>query len=827
MSIPAISCNLALPFVEASVFKRWAEISVKHPYAITAIATLMFFLFLGLAVQLDLKSSLTELLPTNAPSVKNLKKIQKTVASYSTLTVAVESPDLKASERFAEALVRRLNKLPPTMVRFIDYNMKNLQDFYRHNKLLYADLKDLRDFRVRLKKRIHEEEEASLIEDLDNNEKPKTDLKIKELERKYKKKSKSVDKYPDGYFVTPDRKLLAIFIRPPSTLDTYAEYKHMVKAVNKVIRQVNPKSFNPSMTVGLTGEVKTGIEERDALASDMKTIGILAFLAILALLVGYYRSLRMIIVIGLPMLLGLVAAFALAFVAIGYLNSATAFLTSIIAGNGINFPIILSARYFEERNLRDDRLEVLLERAMTSTAKATLIAAAAASIAYGSLSIAGFRGFRQFGIIGGTGMLFCWLSAFATGPALIVLLEKIRPFKKKAFKDARHPITNLVSRIINAGPKTIIVLAALLTVGSVAVLVPYMKDPFEYDFHKLRNRKSVESGSAKLSNKVDKIFDLPPSPMVVLADTPKQARQIKDMIIADPGREKVIGDVKTLWDFLPDHQKEKLAILRDIRSLIDKKIDFLPKKDRKELQKNRPADDLRVLTFKDIPVEISKAYTEITGRKGRIVYVYSKPHHSQLNGRYLLKFVGFIRKFKINGKPLIVAGQGPVFADMLSAIVHDGTKVTIVALILLTILLLFSFHRLSLSMLVLSSVFLAVIWLGGVAAAIGMKLNFLNFVVIPITLGIGVDYGVNLLSRYMLEQEPDRIHKTLVSTGGAVFLCSLTTIIGYATLITSMNMALQSFGILADIGELTALVASSIVMLAILVLLNRRKVNKV
>ncbi len=802
------------------MFRKWASISVRHPYIIFGVSTIAFFAFLWLAIHLDLKSSLIELLPTSAKSVKDLKKIQKTVASYSTLTVAIQCPDLKDSERFADALVKELNKLPPTMVRFIDYNMKPLQNFYKHNKLLYADLKDLRDFRVRLKKRIHEEEEASLIENLDNEERPKTDLHIKQLERKYKKKSKTVDKYPDGYFVTPDRKLLAVFIRPPSTLDTYQESKKLVATVDRIVKRLNPKSFNPAMTVGFTGEVKTGIEERDALASDMRTIGILAFLAILALLVGYYRSLRMITVIGLPMLLGLTAAFALAYLAIGYLNSATAFLTSIIAGNGINFPIILSARYFEERNLRNDDFEVMLERAMRSTAKATLIAAAAASIAYGSLSIAGFRGFRQFGIIGGTGMLFCWLSAFATGPALIVLLEKIKPFRKKSFKEARHPVTNFLAGMVESKAWVVVGISVLITVISIALLVPYMRDPFEYDFHNLRNRKTVESGSSMLSSKVDKIFNLPPSPMVVLADTPQQARKIKAMIDADPKHGKIVGDVKTLWDFLPDHQREKLAILKDIRRMIDKKIDFLPKKDRKKILKNRPPDDLHVLTFKDIPMGIAKAYTETDGRQGRIVYVYSHPGDSQLNGRYLLKFVGFIRKFRVNGKPLIVAGQGPVFADMISAIVHDGIKVTSLAVLLLAVLLLLSFRRPGLSMLVLSSVFLAVLWLGGVAAATGMKLNFLNFVVIPITLGIGVDYGVNLLSRYLLEQEPGRVRKAMTSTGGAVFLCSLTTIIGYATLITSMNMALQSFGILADIGEVTALISASIVMMAVLVLWN-------
>ena len=32
----------------------------------------------------------------------------------------------------------------------------------------------------------------------------------------------------------------------------------------------------------------------------------------------------------------------------------------------------------------------------------------------------------------------------------------------------------------------------------------------------------------------------------------------------------------------------------------------------------------------------------------------------------------------------------------------------------------------------------------------GMKLNFLNFVALPISIGVGADYAVNLLERYRL-----------------------------------------------------------------------------
>jgi predicted RND superfamily exporter protein len=52
------------------------------------------------------------------------------------------------------------------------------------------------------------------------------------------------------------------------------------------------------------------------------------------------------------------------------------------------------------------------------------------------------------------------------------------------------------------------------------------------------------------------------------------------------------------------------------------------------------------------------------------------------------------------------------------------------------------------------------------------------------------------------------IREALVETGGAVFLCSVTTIVGYATLIIADNLALVSFGKLAILGELTCVAAA-------------------
>lgn len=108
---------------------------------------------------------------------------------------------------------------------------------------------------------------------------------------------------------------------------------------------------------------------------------------------------------------------------------------------------------------------------------------------------------------------------------------------------------------------------------------------------------------------------------------------------------------------------------------------------------------------------------------------------------------------------------------------------------------------------VLLSLAVGVLWMGGAGALMHMKLNFLNFVALPITFGIGVDYAVNIFARLASEPRERHAH-ALAETGGAVALCSSTTIIGYSSLLIASNGALVSFGKLANLGELGCLLAA-------------------
>src|SRR5581483_7270532 len=124
----------------------------------------------------------------------------------------------------------------------------------------------------------------------------------------------------------------------------------------------------------------------------------------------------------------------------------------------------LLARYREQRTREaQETVEDALAIALATTAKPTLTAALAAAIAYASLALTKFRGFQQFGQVGGMGMVLCWAFTYSYAPALILLRERIRGDKPQR---ARTPRTRIRwAAAVSARPR-----ALLATVGGLTVL---------------------------------------------------------------------------------------------------------------------------------------------------------------------------------------------------------------------------------------------------------------------------------------------------------------------------------------------------------------------
>jgi predicted RND superfamily exporter protein len=134
---------------------------------------------------------------------------------------------------------------------------------------------------------------------------------------------------------------------------------------------------------------------------------------------------------------------------------------------------------------------------------------------------------------------------------------------------------------------------------------------------------------------------------------------------------------------------------------------------------------------------------------------------------------------------------------------------------------------------VLLPLFVGLLWLLAGLGVLGWRLNFLNFAALPISIGVGADYAANLWARLRHELSsserpgdeslPALLSRVVADTGSAVSLCSLTTIIGYSSLLLSKSRALQSFGRLANLGEVTCLLAALVVLPCLAALWLRRR----
>ena len=103
-----------------------------------------------------------------------------------------------------------------------------------------------------------------------------------------------------------------------------------------------------------------------------------------------------------------------------------------------------------------------------------------------------------------------------------------------------------------------------------------------------------------------------------------------------------------------------------------------------------------------------------------------------------------------------------------------------------------------------------------------MKLNFLNFIALPITFGIGCEYPFNIFDRSRL-LGGDVTRGGEARIGGAVALCSYTTTSATARSSSPTTRRSQSFGRLAMSGEIACLFAALFFLPSLLHLMSGKR----
>lgn len=106
----------------------------------------------------------------------------------------------------------------------------------------------------------------------------------------------------------------------------------------------------------------------------------------------------------------------------------------------------------------------------------------------------------------------------------------------------------------------------------------------------------------------------------------------------------------------------------------------------------------------------------------------------------------------------------------------------------------------------------------GILGILGIDLNPANLIVLPLILGIGVDDGVHVIHDYHHASGP---YETSPSTINAITLTSLTSMVGFGSMMVAAHQGLVSLGVVLVVGVGSCLFVSLVTLPAILTLINR------
>ena len=190
------------------------------------------------------------------------------------LLVGVRSPDLAASERYAEALTTRLRSLPRSVVDIAAYHMRDIFGFVDSNRWLYASEADLLEVRDRLRREILRRKNPLALDLSDDEEDDQA------LERRLKKAVPLEGRFPGGLFRNPDSKTVWVTALPPGGILVENAGEALLAATRRFIQETPPAGFHPQMEVQVAGPIITSIRNREALQRDLVLVASLCAILI-------------------------------------------------------------------------------------------------------------------------------------------------------------------------------------------------------------------------------------------------------------------------------------------------------------------------------------------------------------------------------------------------------------------------------------------------------------------------------------------------------------------------------------------------------------------
>lgn len=198
----------------------------------------------------------------------------------------------------------------------------------------------------------------------------------------------------------------------------------------------------------------------------------------------------------------------------------------------------------------------------------------------------------------------------------------------------------------------------------------------------------------------------------------------------------------------------------------------------------------RPLTVGDIPPEIRGGLVSDDGATYLVTVV---PNTEVTDREGLFRF-----RDRTEAISPEITGMVPIAIEFSRSIIDEIRSATIYIAAALLLILLVTFRRLGYTAIISLSLVVAVVVMFGAFPLLGMELNVLSVMVLPLIFGLGIGYFIHVAHRY---REEGAVGPALRYTGKGVILSAATTMIAFGSLgLVGEFRALQLLGQMLFVG---------------------------
>lgn len=175
-----------------------------------------------------------------------------------------------------------------------------------------------------------------------------------------------------------------------------------------------------------------------------------------------------------------------------------------------------------------------------------------------------------------------------------------------------------------------------------------------------------------------------------------------------------------------------------------------------------------------------------------------------------------------------ITGRTVLQADEMTTTDNDMQKATIISIIGVTLLFIIFLRNITRPILAIITLFISIIITLGITALTIGYLNILSIAFAIIIIGLGIDFGVHIISRYheALSKKmtvEEAIKNTLLTTGIGSITGALTTAVAFLIFLFVDFKGLSELGFIAGIGVLITLFSMLLLLPALFTLIDKNK----